>query len=578
MKLFQGNLSTIVRPTLLVIMGMAVGTYIYILVIENKAYFNNYPYMEAPGNNTIKRTAVNQCKQSKESEADVDVRQAHDVKFPYAPYNSFDMGWIGIVEEYEWTYKHLQRELASEREPLEVGPEAITPTAVTQSKVYLRGEKSTFKKGDIIHVVIETRDENGNLRLRGGDFLSGVMFNTQMQTSTAGRTVDYGNGTYSMYFYAGWMGQASINVSLSYAREAILFYDLTKYRDRRIVWSANFTDGKVIESSNCTITSEGTWTKSCSFTNTWALGRTAFFCTKPKTLPCSSLTNISQNIVLMLTEAEKAARSKEYLFEAKFRKAMFPPSPFKVKIEDSNKELDLPTCGPDLPIPVSSGYWKSYNTFVPLVCRSQEWTPEQRFKCASDKLFVLTGDSTVGQFSWVFNNKSIIGGPVMLKREYIALRAGSPVQVIKELVFESDLIDSINSSICKSHTPVVVFNYCFHYGQWSIRSLLDRVYQTKLAILRLFERCPGSVVVAKLAHPRDNIGVLQHVHSGNYLGYDMNRMLRRVLGGIGVHFLDLWDMVAAHPDDNNVHVGRHIIIQQVDMMLSHACPHLVKGN
>ncbi|XP_070537147.1 NXPE family member 1-like [Ptychodera flava] len=583
MGLFQTNLSKILRPTLLVVFGMAVGTYMYIVLIEKGAYINAYAPRVALNNNTIDRAAANQHEQSSEGKADVALLQAHDVKFPYYAFNRFGMGWMGIVEEYEWSYNHLQRERVSQQkyEALMAGPDSISPTSISHSKVYLQEKKSTFKRGDFIHVIVETKDEYGNQRLRGGDFIAGVMFNNQMKTSTAGRSIDYGNGTYSVYFYAGWKGQASIDVSLSFTREGILLYDLTKYRDRRILWSANFTDGKVIEESNCTIANEGTWDNKCSYKNTWALGKTVFLCDKPKSLPCSALTNISQNLHQMEALAKQDLMDKKYLFDSlgKYRKAIFSTCPIKVNIEDFHKPLDIPVCGPDLPIPLSSGYWKNNHTFVSFVCRSQDWTPEQRFKCATDKLFFFTGDSTTdGQFGMVFTDREIMGGRVPTQKKFVALRAGHPIQSLEKIMFESDFIDTINSSMCAAHIPVVFFNYCFHYGQWSIRAYLDRVYQMKLSIIRLFERCPTAVVIAKLGHPRDNSDAIQSQHSGNYLYYDMNRMLRRVLGGIGVHFLDVWDMVAAHPDDNTVHVGRHIIIQQMNMMFSHICPQMVNSN
>ncbi|XP_070537145.1 NXPE family member 3-like [Ptychodera flava] len=501
--------------------------------------------------------------------------------FPYNTFNHFDLGWIGIVEEFEWSYKHLQRESMSPQsyKPLMAGPDAVSPTSVSKSKFYLQDDKSTFSRGDFIHIIIETSDEYGNRRLRGGDFITGTMFNARMQTSTAGRTVDYGNGTYSMYFYAGWKGQASITVSLSFTREAILFYDLMKYRDGRVVWLGTFMKGNVIEWSNCTLISEGIWKNSCSFINTWALGETIFLCNKPASLPCSALTNITHRVGQMFDRAEQEVQDRKYLFEGKFRKAMFSASPIKVNIQDSNKQVDVPTCGPDLPMPLSSGYWKSYHTFVPLVCRSQEWTPEQRFKCASDKLFFFIGDSTIMQFTKeVFGKLDIIGGRVNFQKHFLALRMGGGARSVTNIMFGSDFIDRINSSVCVSQITVVAFNFSFHYGLWSVRAYLSIVNQFKLSLLRLFERCPDTIAILKLAHPRDNTDVPQNVHSGNYLYYDMNRMLRRVLGGIGVHFLDVWDMVLAHPDDNEVHVKSHIIIQQADMMLSYVCPRMVKSN
>ncbi|XP_070575055.1 NXPE family member 4-like [Ptychodera flava] len=514
----------------------------------------------------------------REPDSNMTLGRKQDSLFPYIDYDHFGMGWLGIVQEYEWSYKHLRRDnMPPQRhKSLEVAQKSFGPTSVTKSRVYLQNRRSTFKRGDFIHVIVEARDEYGNGRMRGGDFLAGVMCNGQFQKYTAGRTVDYGNGTYSMYFFAGWTGDASINVTLLFTREAVLSYDTARYKDRRLAWFVNFTDGKVIEKSNCTLANEGGWENKCSYSNMWSLGRTMFLCDKGKTLGCHALTNISNDLRGMFRFARDALKGKEYLFNGKFRNAQFTASPIKVKIEDSQKTLDIPACGPDLPVSMSSGYWASEKIFVPLMCRCQAWTPKERLQCASDKRFFLNGDSTLGQIHQLLLSKGIVGGTLETVFEYIALRVGNNVQRVNELMLEGDFIDKISTSTCRSTTPVVVFNFSFHYASWSIRAYLDRVYQTKLAVLRLLERCPKAIVIVKLAHPRDNVDGEQSVHSGNYLFYDMNRMVRRVFSGIGVNFLDLWDMVLSHPNENAVHLKLNVLIQQLDMMLCYICPDMVK--
>ncbi|XP_070535865.1 NXPE family member 3-like [Ptychodera flava] len=404
------------------------------------------------------------------------------------------------------------------------------------------------------------------------------MSNEISQKSTAGRTVDYGNGTYSMYFYAGWTGDAFINVTLYVTREAVLFYNNFRHREKRILWSAVFSDGNVSEKSNCTTTNGGHWNNKCSYGNIWSLGKTVLLCEKPESLACGTLASTSQDIqnLEMLAEAAVTIVDKEYLFEGNYRDATFSACPIKVQIEDSRTELKLPTCGPDLPVAMTSGYWLNNITFVPMMCKSQKWTPQLRLNCTSDKSFFFIGDSTLLQLNRVFNRKDIMGEIVKTVCKFFGLRTGFPVQKVEEVAFESDFIDKINVSLCRSYTPVVVFNFGFHYASWSVRAYIDRIYRTKFSVIRLFERCPNSIVIIKLAHPRDNNSVTQSVHSGNYLFYDMNRMLRRVFGGIGVRFLDLWDMVLSHPDKNTVHVAAHIIQQQFDMLFSYICPSMVK--
>ncbi|XP_077979428.1 NXPE family member 3-like [Glandiceps talaboti] len=236
-------------------------------------------------------------------------------------------------------------------------------------------------------------------------------------------------------------------------------------------------------------------------------------------------------------------------------------------------ELALPSCGPDLPVTLSSGYWKDNLTFVPLMCRSQQWQTKDMEKCLLGKEIHMYGDSTLVQIEKQMKALNVIP-PHLLHNKFILIRVGSPIQYVEGLLFEGDYIDRIRN--CTAVTPVVVLNFCFHFGSWSTRAYLDRLFGAKYAILRLFNRCPNSTVIIKLAHPRENEDLVQRVHSSNYRFHDMDRMIRRVFGGIGVRFMDIWDLVSSHITTNEIHMPPMVITQELHLMLSYICPDMVK--
>ncbi|XP_077994404.1 NXPE family member 3-like [Glandiceps talaboti] len=459
--------------------------------------------------------------------------------------------------------------------------------SISKSKLFL-ASRDNVRKGDYVHAVMESYDNYGNRRLRGGDFLSAVMLNKKRCTGTAGRVIDYGNGTYSIYFYAGWKGDAIITVNLIHYREGISFLNyLRGVGSKHLQWTANFTDGKLHESKTCTITNEGIWEDKCYYVNPLSLGKTALICEKPDNLPCKALSTTSHDLGFMENTTAEDIQRMSHLFRRLMkvlphrtlqRLVQIPSTPHlhsrvmkfydvvTIAITFTQSKL----CGPDLPVTLSSGYWKDNLTFVPLMCRSQQWLEEDMEKCLLGKHLYFYGDSTLAQITRFL-------GPLRnanFTKKYVLLRAGSPIQAIENFIFEADYIDGIHD--CHAMTPVVIMNACFHFAGWTTSAYLDRLFGIKFAVLRLLKRCPSAIVIIKLAHPRDNLTSTQSVHSANYIFYDMDRMIRRVFGGIGVRFFDIWDLVLSHSARNTIHMPMYVINQEFHLMLSYICPDMVK--
>ncbi|XP_077989314.1 NXPE family member 3-like [Glandiceps talaboti] len=494
--------------------------------------------------------------------------------FPYRKYSHFGMDWMNIVDELEWSYRNLNRDDTVQQElyPFNAGINSFGLTSLSKSKLSLVRDKA-FRKGDYIQVIMEAYDEYSNRRLRGGDFLQGLMTNEKLGTRTGGRVFDYGNGTYSIYFYAAWKGDATITIRLVCYREAILYQNfLNSFENKRSGFQASFRDDKLEEIRNCSLSNElAIWQDKCGYVNPSSLGKTVLLCDKPEKLSCGDLFKTAHKLGDMIINTAKDIERVSYLFSQKQQSTI--GNPITIKIKDSNVTPKLPSCGPDLPVALSSGYWKDNLTFVPLMCRSQQWQTEDMEECLLGKEVHMHGDSTIGQIHTNLRSLEVLPSQ-LLHRKFLFLRAGAGIQEIHKFVFEGDFVDRITN--CTAVTPVVVMNFCFHFGSWTTRAYLDRIFGAKNAILRLFKRCPESIVIIKLANPRDNADSVQSVHSSNYRFYDMDRMIRRVFGGIGVSFLDIWDLVSSHISDSEIHMPGPVIIQELHLMLSYICPEMVK--
>ncbi|XP_077862365.1 NXPE family member 3-like [Saccoglossus kowalevskii] len=502
------------------------------------------------------------------------IAKKHELMFPYDKYTRFGLEWKGVLEEYEYVYSHLKIEEKKSSVPFILGKEKFWMSSTDKSRAYFYENEQHFKKGDHIHVVVETYDKYDNRRNKGGDMFQAVMSNTQLLKSTAGRVYDYGNGTYSIYFYAAWSGDAYISVYLLFTRELILHFNNQRLKEQRVPWTGHFGDGVKTETTACSLLREGVWADKCTYGNENSLGGTVFICDKPKSFSCQQLVNATSGIAVLVQVAEQEKQNIAYLFKGK-EQTRLTCTPLAIKIADSSFKLpSLPPCGPDLPIPIYDGYWSDNKTYVSLVCKSQQWTPVQIRKCLSNVAIRLCGDSTIGQIrqrlDWVHNHTDIITGNGFFS-------VGPRPVYFWNFTFESEFLDNITKENCASKKYVVMMNIMFHYASWSLRSYIDRLFVTKFAVQRFLKRCPTAVVIFKSAHARDNVNELQSLHSSNWVFYDMDRMIRSVFSGIGVHFLGVWDMCLSHFSKPDVHMSQYVIEQEIQLMFSYICPELVEG-
>ncbi|XP_006820025.1 NXPE family member 3-like [Saccoglossus kowalevskii] len=505
------------------------------------------------------------------SSMDQDHNRSFNTLFPYIDYNRFGMEWVNIVDELEWINSHNKVDTRNYEVPFAIEIGTLGQTSVFKTRATLCSKKIIYK-GSYICISIVTFDDNGRPRNRGGDFFSARMSNDILQKSTAGRILDHGNGTYSVYFYAAWSGTARITIALTFVREFINYLkDALKTKEQLMEFTGTYIDGNITETTTCHLINEGIWSGMCEYTNRNAMGKTVLVCHKPVHVDCSKLysTKISGKRLDLLAE-EEIARTKT-LFDRKTDRVLLEGMPMNLTIHDSPIYLSkLPICGPDLPIPLSDGYWANNRTYISMVCRSQQWTQEQFDKCAANKKFVASGDSALREFIGVFSEFQ-----GHFDFHFMTPRIAGPIVTIWEPMFESDIIDNITQSECQSHNYVVILNFCFHYGAWSTRSFVERLVQVKLSVERLMKRCRNPKIIVKMSHSRDNVYMEQTIHSSNWSFYDMNRIIRRVFGGIGVHFLDVWDMVISSFYNITVHMDIHVVRQEFYLMLSYICPELV---
>ena len=173
-----------------------------------------------------------------------------------------------------------------------VGSMNIT-SAKTSSYEIVTGNQEKPALGDIIHLKITARDINKRPRTGGEDFWFATL--TSNNASTSGKVVDYQNGTYSVYFIAGWEGWADINITLVHSSDAVRFLRNVMWNHMRVEWTGGYgsaNGSKANASCSLALSGDTTWTDMCEYPNSNALGKAIFICTKQEGFSCDTLRNI----------------------------------------------------------------------------------------------------------------------------------------------------------------------------------------------------------------------------------------------------------------------------------------------
>ena len=132
-----------------------------------------------------------------------------------------------------------------------------------------------LRVGDTAHFVVQAKDSQGRNKNSGGDFWFPVLTSDTgayptKGGRTAGKVVDYNNGTYSVFIYAGWVGTAYVHITLAAPSEATKWLRKNYWPiEKRVFWIGKFsgksTLGKQVlsESTVCYILRNVTSSELC---------------------------------------------------------------------------------------------------------------------------------------------------------------------------------------------------------------------------------------------------------------------------------------------------------------------------
>ncbi|XP_006820352.1 NXPE family member 3-like [Saccoglossus kowalevskii] len=505
---------------------------------------------------------------------------------------------VGIQEEIRQTGQHTWNISAASQG-------SYGRTCASQTEVVFLTDVNSISRGDIIDLSVIARDINGRRRTIGGDLWRAVIYNTGSHFASMGRITDHGNGTYTVQFYAGFSGVVKLQIVLVLQREAVKYQrEVFLSIESRASWNGIFRSANKTEMSDCFVKREGEWKDKCEYPHPGASGNTVFLCDPPKSLECNTLANISASKHTRNSKTETdIIASHQYLFKAPNAVQVIKSFQDELTIQRRTMsdyiKYQVPQCESDLSDTVSDGYWLGTRWYS-LVCQNREWHKAREVqKCLQGKDVYFLGDSTTRQ--WYQQMLQIAGYPMdvtdknwrnrvdSLPGEYSVSGTDSYDMLVTDLknninftyhhhalsrhwqipIFRFpyfvDIIDGLASPECNY---VILISLWAHFDTWTTDSFTERIFLLARGIKHLMDRCQNTIVAIKGSHERNNI-------NNYWILYDMNRILKDEFKGLGVFFIDIWDMNFAYAFSNkmkmNIHMPMHLIKEEVYMFLSHAC-------
>ncbi|XP_071965539.1 NXPE family member 4-like [Antedon mediterranea] len=364
------------------------------------------------------------------------------------------------------------------------------------SETKIRITNNIIHKGEFFSIFVDLYDSSGRQRIKGGDFLFAKL--SINGTRSAGKIIDFDNGTYEVIYFASHEGIVQPNILLVHPQEAVDYLENKLWPiEGRVYWRATFTSKGQQEQTLCMLKKGGSWKNKCEYTYPEALGGIMFICDKPKTLPCDSLkfTNTARDIVAENFKNTSHEVLNYFAKEVQYAAITYISSiPIIVKSAENPlvnrpllESIDLPVCKGMIPSPLSDGFWTG-DVWHSLVCKTKQWSPSEIRRCVRGKHLVLMGDSTTRQWGEVllktlelstkhvhFQHITERSDTLNLTFYFHPFMLGSSKNDLTKLTFDVDILNGLVG--CDYY---IVISPWAHYTQWARDSYKERLQLLKV--------------------------------------------------------------------------------------------------
>ncbi|XP_041425137.1 NXPE family member 2 [Xenopus laevis] len=437
------------------------------------------------------------------------------------------------------------------------------------SKAFIVNSREKYCVGEDLVVQLDMYDALGNRKTYGGDFIWTRIFSPELNAAISGRVEDFYNGTYHVHFPLHWQGKIKFSAMLFHPSEGIS----ALWRSRHASLGVIGFNGRFVHLKEQAITTCGfklqTKEEVCEYLD--PDDEEAFYCIKPKNLPCESL----HDMMAIDLHSSYLSNEEKQLFQRSNIGVEIPANFEFVDVVDCNKVSSAkPNCQTGMNSPFPSGYF--YNgVWNPVYCNMSNYNnAESLTKCLQGKKLFLIGDSTLRQFimhftegiqivkyfgyhgrQWQSWEETLLA--INIEKDiYVSYkRHGFPLESFMFYYFKEDKYTSrqIDQQGGGKDT-IFVITIGQHFRQFPLQLYIRRAINIRKAIERLFIRSPETKVIIKTENTREINAPVERI--GDFHGYTQYLALREVFQGINVGFVDAWDMTVSsaiatvHPPGN----------------------------
>ncbi|KAI8496942.1 Neurexophilin [Branchiostoma belcheri] len=123
---------------------------------------------------------------------------------------------------------------------------------------------------------------------------------------------------------------------------------------------------------------------------------------------------------------------------------------------------------------------------------------------------------------------------------------------------------------------VIILSLCSHFTAEPKRVYTSRMYDIRSAIQELHKKYPETRVIVKTCNTRNHRHYRELVQMSDWISVQINQEMRNIMEDLNIAILDVWDMTVSQRYRHDIHPNQRVQDYQLDILMSHICPDMVK--